>query len=517
MKLAHVSAAAVAAVVGLAAVGFGAYRAGSAEGVQRLPIAAVQGAEPSTGAAGRRVLYWHDPMVPNARFDKPGKSPFMNMALVPVYADDTGEPGITVAPGVLQNLGVRLAAVRRAPLGAIIEAVGTVAQNERSLVTVQTRVTGYVEQLHVRATLDPVTRGAALATIYAPEWAGAMTEYLALRVADVDAGIVAAARQRLRLLSIPDEVVEQSVRQGAAQTRFTLTAPISGVVAELGVREGEMAAPGMPLFRLVDLGTVWAMADIPEAQSGEVAVGNRVEARAHAHPDRIFRGRLSAILPEVDSATRTLRARVELANPGQVLKPGMFVRLALKPGTRQEGLVVPQEAVIATGKRNVVIVAHPAGRFEPVEVTLGRSVGADVEVRSGLADGQQVVASGQFLIDSEASLRSVLPRLMSRSGEMASAGEPARAQRAPTPRAHASDAVQVHVADGVVESVEKDEVMLSHGPVPTLKWPPMTMGFKLPAAARLPAPKPGDRVRFGFVERDGEYVITRIEPAGVAR
>jgi membrane fusion protein, copper/silver efflux system len=195
----------------------------------------------------------------------------------------------------------------------------------------------------------------------------------------------------------------------------------------------------------------------------------------------------------------------------------MFARIASPSGGREEGLVVPQDAVIATGRRNVVVVARPNGRFEPVEVTLGRSIGPDVEVRSGLAEGQLVVASGQFLIDSEASLRSVLPRLMPQPGESAAAGGAARAEGPAPHRGRASAAVQAHVADGVVESVDKDEVMLSHGPVPALNWPPMTMGFRLPAVSRLPALKPGDRIRFGFVERDGEYELTRVEPLGVAR
>ena len=250
-------------------------------------------------------------------------------------------------------------------------------------------------------------------TIFAPEWSGALSEYLGLRKANIDPAIVSAARERLRLLSIPDDVVERSVREGAAQSRFTLTSPISGVVAELGVREGVMVQPGMALFRLVDLSTVWVEASVPESQAAQVREGAPAQARSDAYPGRTFSGKVSAILPQVDVATRTLRARIELSNPGMVLKPGMFVSVTLGSTAAEPVLVVPQEAVIATGKRNVVIVAGEGNRFIPTEVTLGRPVGADVEVKSGLSEGQRVVTSGQFLIDSEASLKSALSRLES--------------------------------------------------------------------------------------------------------
>jgi Cu(I)/Ag(I) efflux system membrane fusion protein len=295
-----------------------------------------------------------------------------------------------------------------------LEAVGTVAQNERATVVVQSRVSGYVEKLYVRATLDPVAKGQPLVTIFAPEWSGALSEYLALRKADIDPGIVSAARERLRLLSIPDDVVERSQREGAAQSRFTLTAPISGVVAELGVREGAMVQPGMALFRIVDLSSVWVEANVPEMQAADIREGAPAQVRTNAYPGQTFSGRVGAILPQVDPATRTLRARLDVKNPGTMLKPGMFVSVTLGPARApQQVLLVPQEAVIATGRRNIVIVAADNNRFAPVEVTLGRPFGADVELKSGVAEGQRVVTSGQFLIDSEASLKSALSRLES--------------------------------------------------------------------------------------------------------
>jgi membrane fusion protein, copper/silver efflux system len=444
----------------------------------------------------RRVLYWHDPMVPGHRFDKPGKSPFMDMQLVPVYADEAQGSGVAVSPAMTQNLGIRTDVVRKGSAASTLDAVGTVTHNERATVVVQSRATGYVEKLFVRATLDPVSRGQPLATIFVPEWSGALSEYVGLRSAKIDPSIVSAARERLRLLSIPDKIVEQAERDGSVQSRFTLASPASGVVTELGVREGVMVQPGMALFRVVDLSSVWIEASVPEAQAGQLREGAPAQARSDAYPGRMFAGKVGAILPQVDTATRTLRARVEVRNPGMVLKPGMFVTVTLGSQAAEPVLLVPQEAVIATGKRNVVIVAGEGNRFTPAEVVLGRPVGNDVEVRSGLSEGQRVVTSGQFLIDSEASLKSTLSRLDGASND----GSTSKA-----------DTGGPYRSEGRVESIGTGEVMLSHEPIPELEWPSMTMAFRSPPAGVPKDLKPGDRVRFEFMQRDGTYPLTRID------
>jgi len=498
----------------IAVLVFGAYQLGMNHGISM----ARQASAPSTpvnagvmsGAAPapeRKVLYWHDPMVPGHRFDKPGKSPFMDMQLVPVYAEESQSSGVTVNATMTQNLGMRTALVRKGAADAKVEAVGTVVQNERATVVVQSRVSGYVEKLFVRATLDPVAKGQPLVTIFAPEWSGALSEYLSLRKANIDPKIVAAARERLRLLSIPDDVIERSQRDGTAQSRFTLAAPISGVVAELGVREGVMVQPGMALFRIVDLSSVWVEANIGEMQAAEIREGAAAVAKTDAYPGRSFSGKVSAILPQVDAATRTLRARLEVRNPGTVLKPGMFVSVVLGTSATPHVLLVPQEAVIATGKRNVVIVAADDNRFVPVDVTLGRSVGSDVEVKSGLSEGQRVVTSGQFLIDSEASLKSALSRL-----ESGAIGDKAPSSGAPVAAASGSG----YQSEGNVEEVGAEEVTLSHEPIPALKWPSMTMGFKNPPSGPPAGLKPGDRVKFEFVQSGDAYRLTRIERLPIA-
>ncbi|MDP9123174.1 MAG: efflux RND transporter periplasmic adaptor subunit [Pseudomonadota bacterium] len=375
----------------------------------------------SAATNDKKVLYWHDPMVPGQRFDKPGKSPFMDMQLVPVYADEAGSTGVQVNPAVQQNLGLRTAVVRRVDVASSFDAVGTVQFDERLSTVVQTRVAGYVEQLAVRAPMERVHKGQALATVFAPDWLAPQNELLALKRAGVSEDLLAAARQRMRAMSIPESLIRKSEETGTAQARFTLGAPDSGVIAELGVREGAAVTPGTTLFRIAGLEKVWAVAEVPEAQAARLAKGQKVKAALEADPTQAFEGELAELLPQVSSTTRTLQARFEVDNKAGKLTPGMLLRLQVA-GPSSSRLVVPAEAVIRTGTRTVVIVRKDSGSFEPRNVRLGADLGDTVEVAEGLADGEQVVASGQFLIDSEASLRSV-------TGSLAAPAQPAKVQR----------------------------------------------------------------------------------------
>lgn len=391
----------VAAGVALAAAGFYAGRHAPAADKR------TSATGPAPGPADKKVLYWHDPMVPGQRFDKPGKSPFMDMELVPVYADrDSADGGVKVSPTVQQNLGIRTALVRKAALSSSFDAVGAVQFDERLSVAVQTRVAGYVEHLAVRAAMAQVRQGQALATVFAPDWLGPQNELLALKRAGVSQDLLEAARERLRAMSIPDSLVRQSEAAGTAQARFTLSAPVSGVVAELGVREGVAVSPGMTLFRIAGLERVWAVAEVPEAQAVRLKRGQKVRAVLQADASQTFDGELKEILPQVSASTRTLQARFEVDNKGGKLTPGMLLRLQVA-GPSSMRLAVPAEAVIRTGQRAVVLVRNENGSFESRDVGIGQELGDDIEVTHGLAEGEQVVASGQFLIDSEARLRSV--------------------------------------------------------------------------------------------------------------
>jgi membrane fusion protein, copper/silver efflux system len=361
----------------------------------------------------RKVLYWHDPMVPNARFDKPGKSPFMDMDLVPVYADEGGGAAVQVSPVVSQNLGIRLGTVEKAALRPKLPAVGSVAFDESRLEVVQARVEGYVTRLRVKAPLERVRRGQPLAEIVAPAWLEAQEEYLALLDAQSGRGqaIRAAARQRLSVLGIPESTIRELESQRKADASATLVAPMDGVLTQLGVREGAAFTPGAALFRINGLETVWVHAQVPEAQISMIPVGSSVTVNATAWPDARFAGRVVALLPDVDAQTRTLPVRIVIENADFKLAPGMFVSLEFEGKAEQEQLVVPSEAVIMTGARNVVVVARQGGGFDVANVTLGAETDGRTAILSGLEEGQEIVLSGQFLIDSEASLKSTVSRL----------------------------------------------------------------------------------------------------------
>jgi membrane fusion protein, copper/silver efflux system len=490
------------ALVVLAAAGYGLYSAGMNSGMQ-MAGGSASAAPGAIAGAERRPLYWHDPMVPGTKFDKPGKSPFMDMQLVPVYADEAGGEGaVRIDSRVQQNLGIRTAEVMAGSVAPTLEAVGNVAYNERDVAVVQARSNGYLERLYVRAPLDAVKQGQALAELYVPDWVAAQEEYLAVRRMGegAPAGLLDAARQRMRLAGMSDEQAALVERDGKSHARLTISAPISGVVAELSAREGMTVMSGAPLFRINGLGTVWINAEVSEGAAHAVRPGTRAEARTAAYPAEVFEGRVTAILPEVNAATRTLKARVEVANPKGELVPGMFARVTFAPTARRDALVVPSEAVIRTGTRSVVMVARAEGKFTPVEVELGEEGGGRTEVRGGLQAGDKVVVSGQFLVDSEASLRGVEMRM-----------------QPDAPAAGVATGAQTHKGEGRVERIGKDEITLSHGPIPSLQWPPMTMGFKLPAAG-LPADiKAGDQVTFETRQMpDGQFAITAITRSGGA-
>lgn len=511
MKNKNILLALVAAGL-VGAGGYGLYRIGMNQGMKVAAPAsnATQsggGSAQNTGATdpanGKKVLYWHDPMVPGHKFDKPGKSPFMDMQLVPVYADDAGDEGkVSISPRVQQNLGIRTAEVTKGSLSAPVEAVGSVAYNERDVALVQARSNGFVERLYVRAPLDPVKKGQPLAELYVPEWVAAQEEYLSIKrmgTAGTE-GLADAARQRMRLVGMTDDQIRLVESTGKTHARLTITAPISGVIAELGAREGMTVMSGASLFRINGLNTVWVNAEVPENFAAQVRPGNAVEARTPALPGTLFKGKVSAILPEVNAATRTLKARVELANPSGQLVPGMFATLNLSPAARNDVLLVPSEAVIQTGKRNVVMVALGDGKFQPVDVEIGAESNGQSEIRKGLEAGQKVVVSGQFLIDSEASLKGTTTRM---SDMPASEGGKA--------------AGPVHRGEGKVEKIDKDEITLSHGPIPSLQWGPMTMGFKLPANGLPRNVAVGDTVAFEIRQtKDGMYQITTISPTADA-
>jgi len=470
-------------------------------------VAATASSDRTDPKTGRKVLYWHDPMVPNQHFDKPGKSPFMNMQLEPVYADEGGSTGIKIDPGLQQNLGIRYATVRRQETTEGFDAVGTTQFDESKADVVQSRVTGYIDHFYASAPMQRVTKGAPIASLFVPDWLAPQEEYLALKRGGMDDGMLAASRARMRAMSIPDGMIASLDRTGKAQTHITLSAPETGVLTELNVRDGAMVSPGQTLAKVSGLDRLWLVVEVPEALALQVRPGMSVDAVFAGDPAQHFTGHIREILPGISASSRTLQARLEIDNADFRLTPGMLMRARVGAAKRVSRLLVPSEAVITTGKRSVVIVRNSDGGLQPVSVTIGNDTGDDTEVTNGLTEGQQVVASGQFLIDSEASLKSVLPKLEATAPTGASASAPAPAAAAP----------QTYDTTGKVEQVTAGDITFSHQPVPALGWGAMTMSFGKPSPTAFPDVKPGQTVHFVFRQSGDGYQLTRVEPVGGAK
>lgn len=367
---------------------------------------------PAAEESARKVLYWYDPMVPEQHFDHPGLSP-MGMQMVPRYANEAGqaEPGVVrIDPRVIENLGIRTALVKTAPLDQTTRVPATVTWDARESVTVSAQVNETIARLYLRAPFDPVRKGEPLAEVLAPEWSSAAAEYLALAHAQSAEArsLRGAALQRLRTLGM-DAATIAGLR--AADSRIPLRAPIDGVVAQLQVAQGEHVSAGSPLMTLNALDHVWVKADVPQAQMAGIAAGTPVTVTVSAIPDKAFSGTVQAVLPQVDPATRTQRVRIELPNPQRELAPGLFAEVAIHATASASHPLVPDDALIATGNATRVIVAMGDGRFRAVPVRTGRSANGETAILAGLSGGEHVVTSGQFLIDSEASLSGALQRL----------------------------------------------------------------------------------------------------------
>lgn len=438
-------------------------------------------------AQQRTVLYWYDPMVPDQRFDKPGKSPFMDMQLVPRYADETpASGGVSVSARQQQNLGMTTAAVEKRVLASDFRAFATVTTDERSIQSVPAPAAGVVEKLFVRAPQQWVKKGDALVQLWVPQWTTAQQEFLAVRQLG-DSALTRAARERLGLQFMPETIIRAVERSGKPQTRLTLRANSDGYVVKLDAREGAQVAATQTLLELASLDPVWLVIDYPQTQAQALAVGSDVIATLAGLPGELFHGRVSELLPQLETTTRTLKARIVLDNPQQKLKPGMFLTVTLPPSQQQPAvLAIPEEALIDTGETSRVLVATGEGHFRPVNVSVGHTAQGFAEVLSGLQEGDRVVTSGQFLIDSEASLRSALPEQ-----------QPAVQQR------------QTYEATGVVKAIGQGSITLSHQPIPELNWGAMTMDFALKQP--IAGIAPGEKVMFSFTLDDKEgAVITHL-------
>lgn len=362
--------------------------------------------------APRKVLYWYDPMQPEQHFDHPGLSP-MGMQMVPKYAnagDGATKSVVRINPAEVQNLGMRTAVVAVAPLADTVQVPGTIEWDQDLAVTVSARTNATIETLYTRAPFTAVKAGQPLAEILAPEWSSAAAQYFALQDAQSTTGrsLRAAALERLHVLGM-DNATIRSLRAGSGT--ITLRAPVAGVISKLDVQQGQQVGEGAPILTINGLDQIWVDAAIPQAQAGGIAAGTPIVATVTALPGEIFHGKVDALLPDVDATTRTQRVRIVLDNPGHALAPGMFATLQIAGTPSAPHPLVPTEAVISTGPDTRVIEALGDGAFKPVRVTTGRSANGMTAILTGLHGGERVVTSGQFLIDSEASLSGALQRM----------------------------------------------------------------------------------------------------------
>lgn len=491
--------------------------------------------KPSNGVvqddSGKTVNYWYDPMVPAQKFDKPGKSPFMDMMLEPKYANegsDGEEGGVAISSQTAQNLGIRLEKVEKASFGESLAAVGRIEADERRFYAVQTRMPGFVEKLSVRAMGDRVSKGQKVAEIYAPEILAAQQEYLTLTTleqVDADGSLKQAARSRLKLLGMSEGEIAAITRTGKASPRFGVYAPASGVLTELGVREGAQLMPGTSLMQITDLSQVWLVAEIPERDAARLKPGLDAEVSLQSLAGETFKGKVSYLYPMLNSTSRTLQVRVELPNKQNRLRPGMYGNV-LFTGKTYEALSVSTESIIATGKRKIVIVKETNG-YRPVEVTTGQERDSCTEILSGLNEGEDVVVSGQFLIDSEASLSGVLARLSQKDkaidkgmDDMDMPMEKTMNKAMDNPMA--SEKMPKGRGKVVDVDIKSGKVTLDHEPIKDLGWPSMTMGFKVKDSKQLGKLKVGDEVEFDLradaldtPDRPAQYMIDRVEKSPV--
>ncbi|MDR2604660.1 MAG: efflux RND transporter periplasmic adaptor subunit [Desulfovibrio sp.] len=367
-------------------------------------------AEGHAGPGGeRKVLYWYDPMYPDRRFDKPGKSPFMDMELVPRYAEDGEGAGIRIDPVQTHNLAVRTEKVKRGRLVFSRDIPANVEFNAYRLARVQPRADGFVEQTYDLAVGDTVEAGQTLVEITVPAWAADQSEYLLLRSQRAAPEIVRGVRERLRLSGMPEEMLKIVDTTGRVQTGLTVKAPLGGVITSLDVYPGMNVDKGMTLATIQGTNPVWVTADVPERDIHLVG-GKRIRVTVPAYPDRVFFAESATLLPKADQATRTVPLRLTLDNAEGLLKPGLTASIRLR-GESEESLLIPTQSLIDLGDEQRVVVRAADGSFVPKRVRVLRASRDATAVLDGLEEGEDVVVSGLFLIDSEANLRGALDRM----------------------------------------------------------------------------------------------------------
>ena len=466
----------------------------------------------------RKLLYYRNPMGLPDTSPTPKKDS-MGMDYIAVYeGEDKGVAAgeVKISTEKVQKLGVKTEPAALRELARQVRASGRVEIDERRLHNVAPKFEGWVERLHVSATGQPVAKGQPLFEVYSPELVSAQREYVVAAkgvaaLKDASAEMQTGMRQladaslvRLRNWDISEEQIKALSAGGEAKRTLTFRSPVGGVVLEKKAVAGMRFMPGEMLYQIADLSAVWVLADVFERDIAQVKAGQKVRLTINAYPDKSFTGTVAYIYPRLTAETRTIPVRIELANPGGLLKPAMYASVELAVGARDKVVTVPVSAVIDSGTRQIVLIDKGQGRFEPREVRLGARSDTYVEVMEGVRDGEPVVVAANFLIDAESNLKAAL------GGLTASA----------PPAVSAAPKAASHQAEGKLDAIDAKSgtVTITHGPVASLKWPAMTMDFTLANSGLIGTLKPGVTVALTFVERKpGEWVIVKLEGTGAAR
>lgn len=443
----------------------------------------------SEAEGSKEPLYWVAPMDPNYKRDEPGKSP-MGMDLIPVYEQMGGDEEVgtvTISPDVVNNLGVRTAPVTRGRLDLTISTVGYVQYDEDRLVHIHPRVEGWIEKLHVKAAGDPVIQGEPLYALYSPTLVNAQEELL-LALKRNNPTLITAAMERLSALQVPHSEINRLKKSGKVSQTITITAPQSGVLDNLNTREGMFVKPGMEMMAIGQLEHIWVIGEIFERQAASVQVGDAVRMRLDYLPGREWKGNVDYIYPSLNAKTRTAQVRVHFDSSDRFLRPGMFAQMTIVTKPSRETLLIPREALIRTGSQSRVVLAKGEGRFKSIAVKVGR-IGEDkVEILSGLKDGERIVTSAQFLIDSESSKTSDFKRMH-----------------------HGEDQPSSVWVAATIESVMPNHRMVTvkHEAIDAWEWPEMTMDFQVNPKVNFEALTLGTQLHMEITKLDnGQYEMT---------
>lgn len=442
----------------------------------------------------RKLLYYRHPHNPSITSDKPMKDE-MGMDFIPIY-DDGGGPAVKISPVVENNMGVRTATVSRDKLWRRIDTVGYVDFDENYISHIHLRTKGWIEKLYVKSEGERVKKGQLLFEVYSPDLVNAQEEYLqALKSGNKR--LISASKERLMALGISGHQIRQIQKSKQASQYIQIYALQDGIIAKLSARDGMYVTPAFEVMSLADLSSVWLLAEVFESQADWVKVGQAAEVRLPYLPGQVWEGEVQYIYPSLNPKTRTLKVRLQFKNPEEALKPNMFADVTIYGGARTNILLIPREALIRTGQGERVIMAEGNGRFRQRKVVAGIESGDWVQIITGLQSGDVVVTSGQFLIDSEASLKASLVRMSSTSAAMED---------------KQSTMTRPIVGTGVLREIRTDEnkINMQHDPIPALGWPEMTMDFKVKPEVSFEGLESGDTVEFELEEEDDGYVITII-------